>query len=637
MVIDSFPLNLSDSFTQGLACASLSPKLRSVLVFDISPVALHQVAQTLSAMLKTVTGLEIVSVRLGTFESEDDLWGCLGLWNESEKQSLRWQPGLLGGGQKRSELRLVVIPDLTKLSLAALRACVMLMGNNIAHLERHGQHQHWQTNFCWLAGCMRNEVGMVSPHLLDRFALRLSWQSGEITDRVQEILEWLKEDEETGKNMSFKPVILHCDLQKTLKQAKQQQSNLTSEAIEQVLTYISAQEVYTLRREIALTRLSSAIARLEKSNNITANHVDIAATIIGLKLAETSPPILPDSDKSPTVDQIDSSSIQKSPEEPANQFTESQSIETSVYQSEEKEVSEEVLLTFRSTTINPYPEDKAPVERDANSLQLPVRRFSAKVLPRGAIIGVEKATTPQDLAIVRTILEAAKFKNIRQKNRGNKQENLKISSKDWYRYRRAPVAEQMLLLVMDHTCLDECNWQQSLLPYLSWAYIERANICLIQVGTANAQDELRAEKITARNLLVPQISAGLEVGKGRATPLAHGLNLALQTLRHALQHGRNLVRKAMLVVISDGRGNVPLEASHLGQIRTPVGRQGVDDAFQVSERIQRLNHVEAVLLNPQPKQYHDLPLLLAQKIGAKVVLIPPLETWEVEETLEVEE
>jgi magnesium chelatase subunit D len=635
MVIDSFPLNLSDSFTHALACASLSPGLRSILVFDISPVALQQVAQTLSAMLKTVTGWEIVPVSLGTFESEDDLWGCLGLWSESEKQPLHWQSGLLGGGQKGSQLRLVVIPDLTKLSLAASRACVMLMGADVTHLERYGQHQHWRPKFCWLAGCLRTEVGMVSPHLLDRFALRLSGQIGETSDRVQEILEWFKKDEELGERISLDPIVLHSDLQKKLTQAKQQHSNLTPEAIERVFAYISDQEVYSLRREIALTRLSSAIAQLEGFDNIIVNHVDTAATIIGLKLPETPDPMLSNSDKSPTT--IDSSSIQKSPKESTNRFTDSQSINTPVYQSEEREALDEVSLILKTTTINPYPEDKAPVEREANSLKLPTRHFSAKVFPRGIIIGVEKATTPQDLAIVRTILEAAKFKNIRQKNRRDKQGNLKISSKDWYRYRRIPVAEQMLLLVLDHTCLDECKWQESLLPYLSWAYVERASICLIQVGAANAQDELRAEKITARSLLVPQISAALEAAKGRTTPLAHGLNLALQTLRHALQHGRNLVRKAVLVVISDGRGNVPLEASHLGRIRTPVGRKGIDDALLVSEQIDGLNHVESVILNPQPKQYPELPLLLAQKIGAKVVLIPSLETWKAEETWELEE
>jgi magnesium chelatase subunit D len=259
------------------------------LVFDISPVALQQVAQTLSVMLKTVTGWEIVPVSLGTFESEDDLWGCLGLWSESEKQPLHWQSGLLGGGQKGSQLRLVVIPDLTKLSLAASRACVMLMGADVTHLERHGQHQHWRPRFCWLAGCLRTEVGMVSPHLLDRFALRLSGQIGETSDRVQEILEWFKKDEELGERISLDPIVLHSDLQKKLTRAKQQHSNLTPEAIERVFAYISDQEVYSLRREIALTRLSSGIAQLEGFDNIIVNHVRANASKSGTHQERYSP------------------------------------------------------------------------------------------------------------------------------------------------------------------------------------------------------------------------------------------------------------------------------------------------------------------------------------------------------------
>jgi Mg-chelatase subunit ChlD len=67
--------------------------------------------------------------------------------------------------------------------------------------------------------------------------------------------------------------------------------------------------------------------------------------------------------------------------------------------------------------------------------------------------------------------------------------------------------------------------------------------------------------------------------------LAHGLDLALKTLRHALQHGKNTVQKAVLVVVSDGRGNVPLEASHVGKIKLPVGKKGVEDALEVAEKL----------------------------------------------------
>ncbi|MFM5960678.1 MAG: hypothetical protein ACKOQ2_26585, partial [Dolichospermum sp.] len=92
--------------------------------------------------------------------------------SESEKQAFKWQSGLLGETENTKEIRLVIIPDLTKLSLAAMRATVVLMGANVAHLERHGQTKSWQPNLCWLVGCssQKEEIGKISPHLLDRFA-----------------------------------------------------------------------------------------------------------------------------------------------------------------------------------------------------------------------------------------------------------------------------------------------------------------------------------------------------------------------------------------------------------------------------------------------------------------------------------
>jgi magnesium chelatase subunit D len=290
-------------------------------------------------------------------------------------------------------------------------------------------------------------------------------------------------------------------------------------------------------------------------------------------------------------------------------------------------------LTFSAAyeaPVNPYPEDTAPVEREAASLKLPTRRFRSKTIARGPIIGVEKATSLQDIALVRTLLEAAKFQSIRQKSVENSNNGLILSPKDLHSYRRAPVAEQMLMLVLDHTCLEDCKWQDALLPYLSWAYVERASICLIQVGAADACHELQAEKVMAQSILTPRISAGIEAKGGKATPLAHGLDLALQTLRHALQHGRSTVQQVVLVAISDGRGNVPLAASRSNRKPQSVKRQGIEDALNIAKSIASLDNVQPVLLNPQSKAYPELPLELAKALGAKVVLIPLQETWELE-------
>lgn len=623
----SSQLSLTDPFTRSLACAAISPGLRNILVFDASPETLRLAAQTTAQMLEVVIGHPIVPVTLGTFEAEDDLWGSLGLCGESGEQPFQWKQGSLAAGQNDSLLRLVVIPDLTKLSLAAARACVVLMGADVAHLERHGQQAYWQPNLCWLAGCGSGEVGVVSPHLLDRFALRLSGRVTKITDRAAEILEWI---DDRALEKETKPEPLPIEIRDRLQKAILLRPAITAQATARILDYTSTLEVYSPRREIALGRLALANARLEGAAEMTAAHVDAAARMIGLKpvakqIEDSSsvsselvaPP--PDLPKPTEATPTSTPSLTDQPE--------SSTVKEPVYESDKPEPLPTTELTV---PLNPYPEDEAPVEREAASLRLPPRRFRASAPARGPIVGVEKAATLQDLALVRTLLEAAKFQPIRQQSTANGKRRLVLSPTDLHCYRRAPVAEQMLMLVLDHTCLRDCNWQEELLPYLSWAYVERASVCLIQVGAVDARHELRAERVMAQSILVPRISAGIEAGWGKATPLAHGLDLALQTLRHALQHGRSTVQQAVLVVISDGRGNVPLEASLLGRIAPPVGRKGVEDALQVAERIRGLDGVKAVLLNPQPKQYADLPLELAEAIGATVVSILPLEAVEVE-------
>ena len=631
--------SLTDPFTRSLACAAITPGLRSILVFDTSPQALRLAAQTTVKMLEIVAGYPVVSVTLGTFEAEDDLWGSLGLASESQRQPFQCYLGLLAAGQNDLALRLVVIPDLTKLSLAAARACVVLMGADAVHLERHGQQAHWQPNLCWVAGCASSEVGMISPHLLDRFALRLS---GRVTkaktpdDRATEILEWI-DDQALAKET--KPEPLPTEISNRLKKALQLYPTITPKATARIIDYTPhEQEAQSSRREIALARLSLAHARLEGVAEMTAAHVDAAALMIGLervaKGMEESLDV-PDSLDTPPPEPPKTKDVTPTPTKstPTEQ-PQSSTVTIPVYESDQQEVLPSMPLTFSAAykaQVNPYPEDTAPVEREAASLKLPTRRFRSKTIARGPIIGVEKATSLQDIALVRTLLEAAKFQSIRQKSVENSYKGLILSPKDLHSYRRAPVAEQMLMLVLDHTCLEACKWQDALLPYLSWAYVERASICLIQVGAADACHELQAEKVMAQSILTPRISTGIEAKGGKATPLAHGLDLALQTLRHALQHGRSTVQQVILVVISDGRGNVPLEASRFNRKPQSVKRQGIEDALNIAKSIASLDNVQTVLLNPQSKAYPELPLELAKVLGAKVVLIPLQETWELEQ------
>jgi len=654
----SLKVEIPNLLMKSLCCVALNRGLRSILLFDISPVDLQQVAEVLISLLKAVTECEIVPIKLGTFESEDDLWGQIGLCGESENQAFKWQSGLLGKTENDQEIQLVIIPDLTKLSLAAMRACVVLMGADVLHLERHGQNLYWQPNLCWLVGCssQQEEIGKISPHLLDRFAIRLNGKINNNTDRVNQIKQLLN-DERLEQKSLFQEREIEPELQQWLKQISISQPKMTLKALERILDYTSTSTVYH-RRELALARFSSTFAQLEAQKQVTVAHVDRVAKMIGLKLEQEignsnnqNINIIP----IPGIDSLEN----EVKSEPSLELKDKlkpisgdndpkKEKELPIYKGDKPQSFPDISLPNIEPLENPYIEDIAPLEREMASLKFPTRRFKSKAIARGTIIGVERSSTVQDLAIVRTLLEAAKFQNIRQNNHFNSHRKLKISPTDIYRHRRAPIAEQMLMVLIDYTCLESCQWEEQLFPYISWAYTQRASIGIMQVGIATDSailkeeelklsinpEELRAKKISAQNVLVPSINIALDLEKtkkGKATPLAHGFDLTLQTLRHALQHGRNTIQKAVLVVISDGRGNVPLEASHLGEIKPPVGRKGFEDALEIAQKIGNLDNVEVVFLNPQPKQYPHLPLLLAQALGAKVVAIPPLEIWEVAE------
>ena len=136
-----------------------------------------QYADLLEEMLALATSRVVVRSYLGSSQQEDDLWICPSLSSEEERLSVTLRPGVLAGGLDETRMPLLIVPDLAELSLAAARGGVALIGANVAHLERHGASKRWLPEACWLAACDRFAIGKVSPHLLDRFALRLDAES----------------------------------------------------------------------------------------------------------------------------------------------------------------------------------------------------------------------------------------------------------------------------------------------------------------------------------------------------------------------------------------------------------------------------------------------------------------------------
>lgn len=601
-------------FLHALAAAALSRGLRGVVCFDAAPDRLLGAASAFERMLAAADGCRVRRLVLGSGEQEEGLWTALDWAPEAGAPGPRLVAGWLAP-PPAGTLTLVVIPDLARLSVVAARAVVTLVGADVAHVERDGLSMTWAPTTAWLAGCATAQVGRISPHLLDRFALRLRLPEDEPASRVDAIRERLRAPGAGSEDAMEIPGSLLDALRRG------GEVEPTRHALTAVLELVAGRGGSGARREVALARLATATAQLDGARELTIEHVNDAADLIGI----APPAPAPLTSKPPTrphdADHTDEVRPDETPSE-SGETAEAGSATlrpvTVLAAPAETEFEPAALgdTTGGPAAVDPYPEDDAPVDRDPDPLREPPVRRSAQSTT-GKPIGVQRARGVRDLALAATVFEAAKFQALRRRSRPDA-ERLLISPADLRTYRRSPPANEMLALVLDFTCRSDWTWPRVLRSYLLWAYPRRASVCLIRVGAADAANELRAEHVLARNLLDPRLGMLLEVAAGRATPLAHGLELAHQTLRHALHHLGSSTSSARLVVVSDGRGNVPLSASLAGRIDDAVGGTGVADALAISEQLAAMQRVRITVVDPDPAVLADLPADLARALGAEL-------------------
>ena len=74
-------------------------------------------------------------------------------------------------------------------------------------------------------------------------------------------------------------------------------------------------------------------------------------------------------------------------------------------------------------------------------------------------------------------------------------------------------------------------------------------------------------------------------------------------------------------MITDGRGNVPLDDTAERRIQRRVGAEGIDDALTAAHNIAGLARVTTTVITPPLDQYPHLPDDLAAALGGKVTVV----------------
>ncbi|MER5645849.1 hypothetical protein [Streptosporangium sp. NPDC002524] len=562
-----------------LACAALDPRLRGVLLFDLEPTLLPDVGHWLGSLLGN-PGL----FTLGASTGSDTMW--IGL---TSRPTFGVRPGPLVDRSDALALT-VMVPDLAKLSLTGRRAAITLLDADVAHLERDGLSVTWVPRTRWVAVCARADAGRIPPHLLDRFPLRVD-ASGLRADLGPPPDKWRRA------------------------LARGRLATVPDEVVLGILDHVP-KGASGARRDLALARIGRALATLDGRTETTDTDIGEAAALLRLPFPRGRGPVNALGDGA-TLGRRDRGGGDRSWRQGGEKASPPRADELNVAVPAPAEPLAPGTAT-PADPLGPYPEDDSEPERDPESLRSRAARHSSSRPSHGRPIGSRPGAFG-DLAVVATIVGAAPLQARRCEDHYSLPPHpLHLIAPDLKIHRRSAEPARLLVLVLDHTCRAGWDWLGALAPYLQWAYTGRAGICVIEVGAAGAPSELRAQRFSASSLLDPRVARALERPAGRCTPLAHGLDLAVETLRHRLHLGRVPADDVLLVILTDGRGNIPLRASAAGELPDHVGREGVEDALTVARELSTMKRIHTVVLDPGPRPGAYLTHALAEACGARL-------------------
>ncbi|MFF7899679.1 magnesium chelatase [Streptomyces sp. NPDC088817] len=579
-------MDVRDRVSTALACAAVDPGLAGVLLLDLDPALTAPLGAWLAALLPGPA----TSTVLPSAGTDDDLWVTV-LPVVGGRGGFRQAPGPLHAADRTPVV--CVVPDLSRAGLATLRAAVTTLGAPVAHLERDGRQRVWVPGDRWVSGCPTHRTARVSRHLLDRFALRIDTGGLTPVPDGTRILDdppaaWRRAIAAAHAGAPLPP--------------------FSQAAADRVVALLPPAAAGT-RRDLSLARTARALAFLAGEPSAVARHVDEAAALTALVAPAPAAPGIPAPAAAPALaeDHADDGLPTPGPRVP-----------------QQVRVGDDASVALPAQPLSPdatgpYPEDALPDEREAAPLRPPHHRSAAKA-SRGHPIGTTTATTTRDLSLTATATEAAKYQELRCPGHyADGSHPLHLTAADLRAHRRAEEPGRLLLLVLDHTSRRGLDWYPVLSPYLSEAYAARSRVAVVEIGAGGAGPELAASLFVCRSVLDRRISQALDRPAGRATPLAHGLHLVASLLRHETQHGGARVDDALLLVFTDGRANVPLDASHALRTPTEVGDRGVRDALEQASRIARLPRVRSVVLLPGPRPQEHLAARLADALCGEVI------------------
>jgi magnesium chelatase subunit D len=494
----------------------------------------------------TITKRPVTVVELPVGATEDRLVGTIDIEKAIKTGEKHFEPGILAQANRN----LLYIDEVNLLDDHLVDVLLDAAAMGINYVEREGVSFSHPSQFV-LIGTMNPEEGELRPQLLDRFALSVEVKGIPYKEARAEIVRRRIAFERDPA--SFVATQLNNQeqiRQKIVAAIKLLPSVQLSDDLLNLITQICTDfAVDGHRADIAMYKTACTIAAYNGRTNVTEDDVKEAAELVLPHRQRRQPFEEPKLEQQQVNESIDKWNQDKQqPQPPQNDS--SQSPEKPNEQ--EEPLKEQVFQADAPYTVKQL---AAPIldeierhgsGRRSKTLSDSKRgHYVASMLPKGKVT---------DLAFDATLRAAAPFQKRRRDECNGQQTALLIERSDLREKVRETKMGNLIMFVVDASGSMAAEERMSatkgaVLSLLLDAYQRRDRVGMIAF-----------RKNTAELILPPTNSVELaqrcltKLPTGGRTPLAHGLKLGMDTVKHSMR-AEDI---PLLVLISDGRANVNL-------------------------------------------------------------------------------
>jgi magnesium chelatase subunit D len=481
-------------------------------------------------------------VELPLGATEDRVLGTLDIERALREGKRAFQPGLLAAAHRG----ILYIDEVNLLPDHLVDVLLDAAAQGVNTVEREGIALAHPARFI-LIGTMNREEGELRPQLLDRFGLLVEVAGPRDPEVRAEVVRRRLAFESDPNAFAMRWESEQAALRQRIAGARERLPQvLLDDALLTLITKLCCEfEVDGMRADIAMHKATRALAALDERSTATASNVRNAAELVlphrQPRRSFTQPPL--------TSEQLDECLTRL--QAPADGESPASPSETETPMTNGGQVD-----GAEAERIFAAPPPKAVRRIEVSAPDGGVahgRRNPAPRRERGHYVRAVADEKPTDLAVDATI-RAAILRG------GHADGRPLIERRDLHGKERAGVTGTLILFVVDASGSMAARQRmervkETVLGLLQSAYEQRDEVAVIAFRGAEAELVLpptRSVELADRALR--------ELPTGGRTPLAHALSLTAETLLRSRRQKPGM--PALLIVLSDGKTNVPLPGSN---------------------------------------------------------------------------